>query len=463
MENSIYKSENASCARPNLKLTEILGALSHALDLTEGQPQGHCVRCCWIGSHIGAELGLTGQAASDLFFTMLLKDLGCSSNAARICQLYLTDDITFKRDFKTIDDSLPAALKFVFNKTGLKVGLAEKLRTTANALINGTEISRELIETRCHRGADIAAKMRFSTCVQDGIRSLDEHWNGSGRPEGLVGKDIPLNAQIALLSQIVDVFQTEYGPEAAVLEAQNRSGKWFDPALVQAFMSVEARAGFWDALQSDDAEARILAMAPDDHNKNVDDDYLDDVASAFADVIDAKSPFTAGHSKRVTIYTDMIAEALGMTPPHRRWLRRAALLHDIGKLAVSNQILDKPGKPTEEEWAAIKSHASHSREILQHVSAFADLAPIAGGHHERLDGRGYPQGLKAAELPIETRIVTVADIFDALSADRPYRAAMPVAKALSIMREDVGAAIDAACFDALCRALEQLGDGKVVA
>ena len=107
---------------PSLNVAELLGALSHALDLTEGQPKGHCQRACWIGTQIGMQMGLTAEALSDIYFTALLKDLGCSSNAARICELYLADDISFKRDFKTIDGSLAAALRFVMDKTGIQSG-----------------------------------------------------------------------------------------------------------------------------------------------------------------------------------------------------------------------------------------------------------------------------------------------------------------------------------------------------
>ena len=151
----------------------------------------------------------------------------------------------------------------------------------------------------------------------------------------------------------------------------------------------------------------------------------------------------------------MIGEEMGLAAPHRRWLRRSALLHDIGKLGVSNDILDKPGKPDEREWAAIRLHPVHGRDILARVPIFADLAHVAGGHHEKLDGRGYPDGLDADALCLETRIVTVADVFDALSAERPYRGAMPIPKALAIMDEDVGTAFDAECVAALKGALQR--------
>ena len=174
---------------PEIRLSELLGALSHALDMVEGQPAGHCVRCCWIGMHIGREIGLDDEQIWELYYTLLLKDLGCSSNAARICRLFLTDDLTFKHDAKTIDGSLPQALRFVLSHTGLKSGLTERFRSLVHVFLNTGKIERELIETRCHRGAEIARKMRFS----EGRRgrhpeNLDEHWDGGGQPLGLRGE-----------------------------------------------------------------------------------------------------------------------------------------------------------------------------------------------------------------------------------------------------------------------------------
>lgn len=456
MSKSLYLTRTAESRTQAFRRAELLGALSYALDLTEGQPQGHCIRCCWIGTRIGEVLNLPADMLGDLYYTLLLKDLGCSSNAARICELYLADDISFKRDFKTIDGSLSSALRFVFKKTGLESGLSERIRAIVNILQNGGEISRSLIETRCHRGADIAARMRFSEAVQNGILSLDEHWDGSGKPEGLKAQEIPAIANIALLAQVIDIFHTENGVAAALREAEARAGDWFDPALVEAFLQAQSDPEFWPALVAPDIEARVFAMQPGLSSEVVDEDYLDDVAAAFSDVVDAKSPFTADHSNRVTLYTDMIAEELGLDAAHRRWLRRAALLHDLGKLGVSNQVLDKPGKPDEAEWESIRRHPVQSEAILARVAAFADIAPVAAAHHERLDGKGYPYGLAGDEICLEARILTVADVFDALSAERPYRAAMPISKALSILDADAGSAFDPACIAALKSGLAKL-------
>jgi HD-GYP domain-containing protein (c-di-GMP phosphodiesterase class II) len=439
-----------------VRLAGVLGALSHALDLTEGQPEGHCVRCTYIGLTIGREIGLPTEALSDLYYTILMKDLGCSSNAARICSLYLADDLAFKRDFKEIDGSLSAALRFVLRHTGMQAGMAERFRAIIHILRNGGDIARELIETRCRRGAEIARRLRFSEAVQQGILDLDEHWDGGGKPEGLTGSAIHLFARIALLAQVVDVFRTGEGPAAAIAEARNRAGSWFDPDLVAALERVASRPGFWDTLASDDLGPQVFDLEPSQAIRTVDDDYLDDIADAFSEVVDAKSPFTAGHSRRVAVFADMVAEELALTPEHRRWLKRAALLHDIGKLGVSNSILDKQGRPTDEEWVALKRHAALTEAVLSRVSVFADMAATAAAHHERLDGRGYPRGLSGEAISLESRILMVADIFDALTADRPFRAAMPVSRALAILHEDVGTAVDPECLSALERGLARL-------
>lgn len=432
-----------------LKLSELIGALSHALDITEGQPEGHCVRCCWIGMHVGRAMGLSDEALWELYYTLLLKDLGCSSNAARICQLYLTDDLSFKRDFKLVDGSLPKVLKFVVGHTGLGSAMGERLKAIANIFRNGDELAQELIETRCTRGADIARQLRFGEAVATGIHCLDEHWDGGGRPARLRGEAIPVFSRIALLAQVVDVFNVSDGVDAACWEVEDRCGSWFDPAVVAAFRRVAESAEFWERLATPDLDRAVFALEPGRFVVPLDEDYLDEIAMAFGQVVDSKSPYTAGHSSRVALYTDRIAQALEIAPARRRWLKRAALLHDMGKLGVSNAILDKPGKLDADEWAAVQRHAQFTEAILSRIDAFGELARVSGAHHERLDGKGYPRGLRGEAISLETRIITTADIFDAITAERPYRGAVPVSTTLEIMGREVGQAIDAHCFDAL--------------
>jgi HD-GYP domain-containing protein (c-di-GMP phosphodiesterase class II) len=439
-----------------IKLSELMAALSHALDITEGQPEGHCVRCCWIGMHIGRQMNLPDDELWDLYYTLLLKDLGCSSNAARICELYLSDDLQFKRDFKTVGDSLPQVLNFVLKHTGLKAGLSERFRAVLTIMRDGSEIANELIATRCQRGAEIARLLRFSEEVANGIYSLDEHFNGQGKPEGLEGKEIPMFSRIALMSQVIDVFHTADGSQAALEEVRLRSGRWFDPQLVAAFEVVAKEPTFWMILASPIIGISVENLEPSQHTVLLDDDYFDDIATAFGQIVDSKSPYTSGHSARVALYTDMIAESLGLSMERRRWLKRGALLHDVGKLGVSNCVLDKAGKLDIAEWDEVKLHATYTETILSRISAFAELAHVAAAHHERLDGGGYPRGLKGDEICLETRIITTADIFDAITAERPYRGAIPIPKTLEIMAETLNTAIDPVCFEALKLAISKL-------
>ena len=455
---ALRTSEPEAATGSGPRLGELLGSLSHALDMTEGQPAGHCMRSCWIGQQIGRSIGLDTVEMRELYYATLLKDSGCSSNAARICQLFLTDDLSFKRDRKTVGLGLPSLLNFVIRHTGVKAGLAERFRALFNAVQHGGEIHQQLTEARCSRGAQIARQLRFSEEVAEGIQSLDEHWDGSGQPQGLAGKEIPLYARIALLAQVVDVFHANSGPQATRELVARRSGRWFDPRLADTFAALSRDPEFWRQLASDDLELRVLEMEPARQLQPVDDDYLDDIAMAFGQIVDAKSPYTAGHSSRVALIADQVAAQLGLGDDERRWLRRGALLHDVGKLGVSNQILDKPGKLDPWEWAAVQRHAMHTEQILGRISAFGALARVAGAHHEKLDGTGYPRGLDARHIRLETRIITTADIFDALTADRPYRAALPTAQALQIMRDGIGTSIDGDCFAALERSLGTLAE-----
>lgn len=430
-------------------LAELIGSLSHALDMTEGQPPGHGERCCWIGMHVGAALGLETAALWSLYYTLLLKDIGCSSNAARICELYLADDRAFKRDFKTVGTSLPDTFSFIVSRTGRDAGWRARVAAITNIVRNGDAIAQELIATRCDRGAQIVRRLRFPESVAQGIRALDEHFNGEGRPDRLAGDDIPVASRIALLAQVVDVFHSAHGIEAAVAEVRRRRGTWLDPQVVDAFTQARQAPSFWATLAGASLSSEVRALEPARHAIEVDEDYLDDIAEAFGAVVDTKSSYTAGHSLRVAEITSALAHAIGMPPERGRWLRRGALLHDVGKLGVSNTILDKPGRLDADEWIAVRKHAAYTGEILGRLPAFAELARVASAHHEKLDGTGYPLGLGAADIPLETRIITTADIYDAISAPRPYHAARDPDTTLGIMQGHVGTAIDPLCFEAL--------------
>jgi putative nucleotidyltransferase with HDIG domain len=428
-----------------LRLSEVMAALSHALDISDGHPAGHATRTCLIGMRIADDLDLEAVDRSALFYGLLLKDLGCSSNAARLSSLYGADDHVAKRNAKRIDQTrMTEALTYIVRNSG---GIRDLLRVLAA----GAKTMRQVTEDRCERGAEIARMLELPEASAETIYNLDEHWDGKGHPHGLAGEEIPILARIACLSQTTEVFLREFGLAAALEMAEKRSGRWFDPGLVGILRSLGEDRDFWRAVESADAGARVAALEPEDRVVIADEATLDRVAKAFAQVIDAKSPFTARHSERVAELAVAAATTLGFTDESLRDLRRAGLLHDIGKLAISNLILDKPGKLTVEEFEAVKRHPLVTEQILGRVSRFADIAGIAAAHHEKLDGSGYHRGIHGDELDPPARVLAVADIFEAMTADRPYRRPMEAEQALELMRLDVGLRICPEAFAALER------------
>ncbi len=435
---------------PSVHLSEVIGAVSFALDLTEGQPPGHCLRSCLIGMRLASSFNLGRQERSDLYYTLLLKDAGCSSNAARLWELYGTDDRLVKSDFKTVDSQrlLPLA-RFVFRHAGTGEPLTKKLKRVLFLSRFGDTLATELIQTRCERGAEIARHLGFGKTVSEGIFSLDEHWNGKGRPQGLSGHKIPFGSRVALLAQVIDVFHHLGGPEQALSEVVQRKGIWFDPELVNAFLKFSSDPEFWGSLKEEGLQERVQKLEPEEILLSLDSDLIDRISEVFARIIDAKSPYTHDHSRRVAHYGEHLGQSMGLSGSATQWIRRGALLHDLGKLGISNAILDKPGKLEPGEWAEMRKHSLYTEEILRRIRIFSHLSKIAGNHHEKLDGTGYPHQLSEEEILLETRVITTADIFDALTAARPYRGPLPYDKAIEIMEREVGLAIDDKCFKAL--------------
>ena len=192
----------------------------------------------------------------------------------------------------------------------------------------------------------------------------------------------------------------------------------------------------------------------------IDEDRLDLFAAAFARVIDAKSPWTYHHSNGVADTAVAIAKRLGFSQPQVRALRRSALLHDLGKLGVSNLILDKPEKLTREEYTIMQAHTGHTAQILSRVPCFAPLAFEAAAHHERLDGRGYHLGLTAPQISLSTRILAVSDICDALRSSRPYRVGLSPDRALEIIERESGVGLDPEVIHALRSVLTDSSTGQ---
>jgi HD-GYP domain-containing protein (c-di-GMP phosphodiesterase class II) len=441
------------------QLAKLMCGFSHALDLAEGQPAGHAVRCAYLGMHLARAIDLAPADQWELYYTLLLKDLGGSSNAACIHDVLLSDDLSFKRKAKRFADDLPRAAQLALSQTGTRVGLLARVRATLRAMRQGDAIAQSLTQTRGERGAEWARQLRFSDKVGRAIHALEEHWNGSGKPDGLAAQQIPLYARIALIAQVAEIFHHEGGPQAAMRALRDRRASWFDPHLVDAFERAASLPEFWAPLTAPDLIAQVVALEPAAGTLALDDDYFDEIAAVFGQIADAKSACTAGHSARVGLYTDLIAAQCGLPTERRRWLRRAALLHDLGMLGISNALLDKAGPLNERERTAMQLHVQLTEHLLARIDAFADWVAVVGAHHEWLDGSGYPRGLRGDAITLEARILTTADLFDAISTDRPHRPGLSVEQTLANMRALVGVQIDPQCYAALCTAVAQLNHG----
>ena len=438
----------ATFPETDLRLSEVVSGLSYALDVADGHELGHSVRTCLIGMRLADEVGLAVHARSALFYGLLLKDAGCSSNAAKVSALYAADDHELKRNIQLVDrKSVPAVMRYVWDNVG---GTGpRKLATAVGAVVRGPQLAREMTEIRCERGAEIALMLDLTDETADAIRHLDEHWDGRGHPTGLEGDAIPLLARILNLAQVVEVFHAAHGRDVAYETARARSGRWFDPALVDALERIRGDNDFWATLADGASGDAVAELEPVDVVVVADGRRLDRVAEAFALVIDAKSPFTFRHSERVAELAVGAGRILGFDARELTDLRRAGLLHDIGKLAISSRILDKPGRLDDGERTLIERHPAYTASILGRIPHLDALAADAAAHHEKLDGSGYHLGLAADELSAAARVLAVADIFEALTAERPYRSAMATDEALALMRGDVGEKLCREAFEAL--------------
>lgn len=441
-----------------ISLSQTISALSYALDITEGQPMGHAVRSCLIGMRIAEEIKFPAPLRGALYYALLLKDAGCSSNAAKIASLFKADDHVLKHDVKTIDwTNKGRSLIYVACHAAPDGSLLAKAKQILVLLRAGDKGARQLVETRCERGANIARMLDFPEASSQAILALDEHWDGRGHPLGLCGEEIPLSGRIMGLAQTVEVFFCTSGVAGVYEMILRRRGTWFDPELVDAMWSFRNDAAFWGRLGADDVQDQVMKLEPDDRSLLLDDTRLDRVAQAFAYIIDAKSPWTYNHSTGVAEIAHGIGTLLGLPSRTLRDLKRAALLHDVGKLGVSSLILDKPGKLTDDEYGQMRRHSGYTQEILGRVEALHHVSELACSHHERLDGKGYHRGLTAEELSTAARVLPVADIYQALSADRPYRAGMSPDRALGVMRRDVGSGLCPRVFAALERYVQHAG------
>ena len=309
-----------------LRMSDLISALSYALDLTEGQPMGHAVKCCLLSMRLAEILQLPVEQKSDLYYATLLKDAGCSSNAARMYEILGGDERKAKQEIKSTDWTRVSfeGLEYLLRNVMPGRSRLERVFAIASVATSRDAQTRELIGMRCDRGATIARKIGFSEVMSSAIYSLDEHWNGKGFPEGRKGSDIPLMSRIMNLCQTLEVFVTLNGVHDAFQVLRDRSGTWFDPELVKAAAALENDEELWKIIQEDRVREEVIGLEPMGGLLYVDEAGLDNVCEAFASVIDIKSPYTHTHSRGVTSVAVAICQRLSLSEEEVRLVRRAA-------------------------------------------------------------------------------------------------------------------------------------------
>ena len=429
----------------------LVAALSFALDLTEGACAGHAVRTCILGMKIAFELDLPSDLLSDLYYALLLKDVGCSDNAnlfAGIVHAGVRKRIA--REPHDVSVSIAPPMN-VSNNQLYTLDEPRRLLTLV-----GMRDAEDLNRTRCERGASVVRDLGLGPLSAGAIYCLDERWDGSGSPDHLAGSEIPLLARIVSVAQTLEVFHRLHGPLAALDVVQRRSSHWFDPEIVRAAVSISRRGLLWEGTEDHLMHGYVLALEPNPRGLLSDAFVIDRICVAFAATVDAKSPYTYTHSTGVARAAVRMGKVLGLNPRELTALRRASLLHDIGKLSVPNYVLNKTGPLTDEEWRIVKKHPFYTYEILTRIPGFEEIARVAATHHEKLDGSGYHRGLPGVDLCLMSRILTVADMFDALTGKRPYREQMSTKEVIDTLRRDTPHALDASCVEALALVADEM-------
>ena len=417
---------------------------------------GHSVRTCLISMGIAQRLGLPLRECRDLYYASMLKDVGCSSSSARVFELFGGDDGSKAQHLKALDwGNYLRASRFGSARLSPGASWFQRARRIATLARVAPSVADELVEIRSERAAGIVRKLGFGDSVAETVRAIDERWDGSGHARGLRAGEIPLGARVISLAQVLEVFAMIGGASEALNIVGARRGKWFDPNLIVAAEDLEADIDMWCELDENGLGRAVRDREPGGAALLAGPGTLDSIALGFAEIVDAKSPYTASHSFRVTQLSLKIAGYFGYSAAALGELKRAALLHDIGKLSVPNSILDKPGPLTADEWETVRLHPYYTQRILDHIGGLERLAFVAASHHERLDGRGYHRGLRAERIPQESQILATADIYDALSAARPYRPALPQEVAVALMEKDRGIGLLPECLDGLAHVLKR--------
>jgi HD-GYP domain-containing protein (c-di-GMP phosphodiesterase class II) len=415
-----------------LRLTDLLAALSITTDLAMGQQPEKAIRATVLATELARHLGLPEPDVADVYYTTLLKHLGCTATSHEEVELFGPEDLEARPVAERTDVASRREVLASVRTIGRGSGLARP-RYLARALVSGKEATASVLRAVCEVATLMAERLDLGAAVGRALYANLERWDGRGAPRGLRGEDIALPARIAEPATQAIIYHRLGGTDAALAMVDRRSGGWFDPSVADAVRAVGP--GVLARLEGQDPWTAVLDAEPRPERR-IPADRLEPIAEAFGDMVDLKSSFTLGHSSGVARLAHDAAERLRLPDP--RSVRLAALLHDLGRAAVGAGVWEKPGPLTSGEWERVRLHPYHTERILARSEVLAPLARIAGMHHERQDGTGYHHGASAAEVPVEARVLGVADAYEALTQDRAHRPARSPEAAAEAVTADIG-------------------------
>ncbi|MBA4179468.1 MAG: hypothetical protein C0506_02670 [Anaerolinea sp.] len=442
---------------PAIRTSDVLGALSLASDLAVGLPAEHGLRSCLIAMRLARRLSLPPAEQITVYYTSLLMDAGCTAWTSEIAKRMLTDEIVARRElvFRTDLRNPLRVFGWMWRFIAPDAPLTKRASRIVDFAKRGQDSFREGFLNTCDVARDLAARLGMPEDVQLALLSVFEQWDGGGFPRGLKGQNIPLACRIVYLAAFFEVFHASGGREGALGLIRRGRGRAFDPEAVDALLAVAKEAEFWDALESGQGPwPTVMSLEPESRLRWTSEEQLNDAAVALADFADMKSAYSLGHSRRVAATAEAIARRFELSEDVID-LRRAALTHDLGLVAVASYVLDKPeGKLTRSEREQMRLHPYHGERILSNVPALRRAAALVGAHHERVDGQGFPRGLKERQIPVAAQVIAVSDRFDELTHDAPDRSAFSPDDALTTMEQELGGAFSARVFEPL---REELG------
>lgn len=431
-----------------VRLAELVATISLGTDLGLGQPMEHVIRQTIIALRLAGLLKLSEQERTVVYYSGLLAWVGCHTDAYEQAK-WFGDDIAMKRESMFADDGAADLTRFLVRQLGSGGSLSERVRTSVSFPVSGLRWFSTVLESHWKATDTLAEQLGLGEDVRRSLVESYERWDGRGAA-GLKGEQILLTSRVVYLADVVAAFERLGGPDAARRMARERAGRHFDPGLVDLLCTHGGEV--LDGLDGGSHWAQILDSEPG-LARTVDEPELDHVLAAMGDFADLKSPYFIGHSRTVAQLAGAAAVSLGLDPADTIRVRRAALVHDMGRLGVSNAIWDKKVPLTLPEQERVRTHPYLTERMLTFTPRLAELGTIAVLHHERLDGSGYPRGLSGHAIPITGRVLAAADRYATATEERPHRPATDPEAAAALLRDDVRrGALDADAVEAVLTA-----------